>query len=448
MNTPQAASIFAIAEPPRPEPSPAIDYSRNEPYPPIPSSPQADSRLLSLPPIDEPAWKRHLYLALALATTLAFFLVIFTFFAPGPGNPGIDENAYLVGGKLFARHLSSGLHPASAYAYVGPMWIRTTDGWYYPKYPVGIPALNALAIWLGGGHNVFAAFYTSPVCATLSILGMFLLTRLLAGSFLALLAALALATNSTMLHLALVPSSHAPAICFALWGMLCLISWWKSGKIWIGIAAGLLLGYTVTIRYSEGLLLAPLGIAAILSIRWTRWQSYLRAALPLLAWAVPVGALVLFNKITTGHLTGYDSTHESTGFTIAEFKTKWEFTLQQLYLYGLFFLLPLGILGMVLMFDRAGASLSSWSSGWSPPSSSTPPTTGASSRRALAISASSSPFILPSSPRPCGSSPPSPASAAPSPSPSARASSSPPSPALAPLSPRPTFSPSTPTTPT
>lgn len=344
-------------------------------------APMGHTRLLTLPALDEPRWKRNLFTVLGLGVAGAFFFFVISFFAPGPGTPGIDENAYLVAGKSVAQHFTPGINPATPYGFVGPMWVRAKDGWYYPKYPAGVPVLGAVAIWIGGGHNNLAAVYVSPVCAALAVLAMFFLTRTIAGSFLALLGAIALATNSTMLHLALIPSSHAPDICFVLWGMYALVSSWKSGKLWVGIAAGFLLGYAVTIRYSEALLLfplypievdklahpighklfymvrflpiGPLGLVCITGMRWKKFGSYLRAAAPLIAWAVPVGLLVWFNWRTLHTITGYDATRESTGFTIEEFKSKWEYTIQELYLYGMFFVLPMGILGMLLMFARA-----------------------------------------------------------------------------------------------
>lgn len=365
---------------------------------PIPESPKSTaspSRLLELPVALEPTWQRRVCELLAIAVVVGFFLLVHAHFAPGPGNPGIDENAYLVAGKNFAHHFTTGMHPSSPYAYVGPMWIRTDSGWYYPKYPIGVPILNAVAIWISGFHNN-AAFYTSPVCAALAVFAMFLLMRAIAGSWAGVLAAVALATNSTVLSLALVPSSHAPAICFSLWGMYVLLRWWRTGRVWLGIAAGLILGFAVTVRYTEGMLLfplmqwpqewvqwmkgsgtgkvayavlrclpvGPLGIVALLTIRWKNWRSYVRAAVPLAAWAIPVGYLLIFNRVTIGSLTGYDPTNESIGFTVAEFCNKWETTVQQLHLYGLFFLLPLGVLGMLVMFNkswwRLGLFLALW----------------------------------------------------------------------------------------
>src|SRR4029079_15494892 len=115
------------------------------------------------------------------------------------------------------------------------------------------------------------------------------------------------------------------------------------------IAAGLLLGFTVSIRYTEGLIALPMAAAALMTIEWRNWRSYVGAAVPFVAWLVPVAALLVFNRLTIGTLTGYDSSHESTGFTVAQFQDKWECTLQQLHVYGLFFVLPLGVLGMLLM---------------------------------------------------------------------------------------------------
>jgi hypothetical protein len=83
-----------------------------------------------------------------------------------------------------------------------------------------------------------------------------------------------------------------------------------------------------------------------------RFKSWLRAATPLLAWAVPVATLAVFNWVTMGHLSGYGATHESTGVTLKEFARKWEFAVAQIYDFGLFFVAPLGLVGLVLCFRR------------------------------------------------------------------------------------------------
>jgi hypothetical protein len=329
----------------------------------------------------ESNWKRNLFMLIALAITGGLWFFLHSFLAPAPGRPGIDENAYLVAGKNIAQHLTTGFKPSDDYQFVGAMWVRTSKGWYYPKYPFGLPLLNAIPVLVG--HREWA-FEISPVCVSLAVLGMFFLARDVVGSFYALLAMIVLAMGPTTLQLADLPDSHAPALCFVVWGMLFLWRWWKTGRWQLGMLAGLLLGFAVTIRYTEALLLFPLyslevvrfdqfigpklipilkvlgvlplgpiGIAAISRTRWKNWRSYASAAVPVISWAVPVGALVLFNWFSMGHLTGYDDTNESRGFSIDYLINKWDFSVYQIYLFGLFVFLPLGVAGLISMYGSA-----------------------------------------------------------------------------------------------
>jgi 4-amino-4-deoxy-L-arabinose transferase-like glycosyltransferase len=330
----------------------------------------------------EPRSSRALYLALALAVTAGFWFFLTSMLAPAPGRPGIDENAYLLAGKNIAQHFTTGFKPADDYQYVSAMWLRTEDGWYYPKYPFGLPLLNAVPVLLG--HREWA-FGISALCTSLAALGMFFLARDIVGSFYALLAMIVLAMGPTTLQLANLPNSHAPALCVVVWGMFLLMRWWTSGRWWLGVAAGLLLGFAVTIRYTEALLLFPLyslnvmraddyinpkvmsvlkvlgflpvgpiGIAVLSRIAWKDWRSYVAAGVPIFAWAVPVGALVILNWFTIGDLTGYDSTNESSGFSLDHFFSKWDFSVHQVYVYGLFMLAPLGVAGLIVMCRGAG----------------------------------------------------------------------------------------------
>jgi hypothetical protein len=283
---------------------------------------------------------------------IGFALVASSLWAPA--HPGIDQNGYLVGGKNLADHFSSGFLPADPFEFVGGMWIRTDTGWYYPKYPLGLPLLNAMALWLdpqaGDPHGKMWVMMIAPICAVLSLVAMFLLVRIVAGSFLAVLGMILLGTSMTLLAVMNSPWSHAPALCFVTWGMYLMVRWWQTASTWRGVLAGLLLGYAVTIRYTEGLLLLPILLVAILMLDPRAPRTWLRAAIPVGAWLVPVTALVAFNYFAMGSWTGYDSTNESTGFTWKNFLEKWEFMTQQIYDYGLFFIAPLAVLGMAGMY--------------------------------------------------------------------------------------------------
>ena len=67
-----------------------------------------------------------------------------------------------------------------------------------------------------------------------------------------------LACCQVLLSFAEQPLSHGPALCMVTWGMYFLLRWWQTESIWRGTLAGLCLGYAVSIRYTEGLLLIPL----------------------------------------------------------------------------------------------------------------------------------------------------------------------------------------------
>ncbi|MDB5327815.1 MAG: hypothetical protein JWM57_3384, partial [Phycisphaerales bacterium] len=151
-----------------------------------------------------------------------------------------------------AEHGTPAIKPSSPFAYVGPMWILAADGSYHPKYPAGVPLLNAIAIRIGG--SPVAAYWVSPICGVVSVLAMFLLVRVIAGSIGGVLAALLLATNPSVVHFSLVPSSHAPDLAFTMLGMTALFYWWRSGRVVLGIVAGFCIGFTVSTRYSDGLL--------------------------------------------------------------------------------------------------------------------------------------------------------------------------------------------------
>src|SRR5262249_36595736 len=150
-----------------------------------------------------------------------------------PANAGIDQNGYLVGGKMIADHFSPGFKPVEPYEYVGWMWVRTDAGWYYPKYPIGLPLLHAIPLWINWSQGKVWAMYVAPLCTTLGVLGMFFLTRLITGSsFLGTLAMLLLGCAQTTLAVADSPWSHGPALGFVTWGSFLLLRWWQTGSIW------------------------------------------------------------------------------------------------------------------------------------------------------------------------------------------------------------------------
>jgi hypothetical protein len=131
---------------------------------------------------------------------------------------------------------------------------------------------------------------------------------------------------------------------------------WTSGAIELAM-----LSAVVLIIYS----LAALTFA-ILKLTWQDWRMYIRALVPGLAWAVPVGILLLVNKHTMGSTTGYDSTHESefgVAFQWKFFWQNWEKVVREFYDMGLFFVVPFAVAGIVMLFRRSwriGLMLLGW----------------------------------------------------------------------------------------
>ena len=309
----------------------------------------------------EPA-RRRLFLVLALAVAALFFLATHRYWVPADSN--LDENAYLISGKLLARTGSPGFMPADPYSLVGMMWITAPSGRCYPKYPLGQTLLVAAAVKAGG---LRAAFWVSPVLMTLGLLGVFLLVRDAVGSFAGLLAMLAMATSPVLLAETNDPDSHGAVVFFTTWGMLLLLRWWRTGRLRHAALAGLLLGLSGVTRYTEGLLLLPLGIVALLALGrppWDRHRRQLAGAAALAAgWLLPAGLQIAFNLRVFHRLTGYDATNESTAFGLDHLVRHAGLVLHQLFFLGLPILFPLAVLGLVLLAwreRRLGLVLWAW----------------------------------------------------------------------------------------
>jgi 4-amino-4-deoxy-L-arabinose transferase-like glycosyltransferase len=238
------------------------------------------------------------------------------------------------------------------FLFVGAMWVGTDFGTererYYPKYPSGFPALVALAIHLGGPD---AAYWVNPLCTAIALLSVFLLVRFAAGSFSAFLGTVVFASSPMTFGLAGISNSHASALLCVTTGMCALLRWWRDGGIARAAAAGIFFGLAATIRYTEMLLLLPIVAAIVLRPRNAR-QRLVESAALLSFWLLPIATLLCFNLRTIGKWTGYDSTHESTGFALRYFMQNWHVMLQELNARGAFFVLPLALVGMISLFGQ------------------------------------------------------------------------------------------------
>jgi hypothetical protein len=286
---------------------------------------------------------RLAFVAVLLALLVGFWTITQEFWIPAHG--GADQNGYLVGGKMLAEHFSPAQTPPDRWAFVGRMWIATPDGRYFPKYPVGFCVLVAAALKVVGPTG---AYLISPVATLLALVAVFELTRIVAGSFAGLLAALIVGTSPVTLALANNPNSHATALCLVTWGFVLILRYWPRPSFVGAALAGLLIGLAATVRYSEATLGLPvLGVALS-----TLGRHRARAATLVACWVAPIVLLLTFNRLTMGTWTGYGPTGESTGFALGHLGENWDVLLRQLATSGLFLTLPLGVLGLMLLLVR------------------------------------------------------------------------------------------------
>jgi 4-amino-4-deoxy-L-arabinose transferase-like glycosyltransferase len=144
------------------------------------------------------------------------------------------------------------------------------------------------------------------------IVATFLLARHFVSPGAALAGALLMALHPLLLYHATVLLSHVTDACFVTWGMWFLCRWQRRGGSILAFVAGLLLGFAVTIRYTEALLFLP----AALAVLW-RWRSpapnsrscFIWRELPALAVGAIVGVLPLlvWDQLVFGRpwATGY-----------------------------------------------------------------------------------------------------------------------------------------------
>ncbi len=315
-------------------------------------------------------------LVLAGLVVLTFSLLMFRTWLPVHG--GVDQNGYMVGGKQLATTGSMALRlhrvgtgQIDPLQFVSPMWVGfdlgSSEERFLPKYPVGLPLIYAGMLKLGGaGSGVALVHLVSPISMALSLLGVFFLARLLLGSVPALAVMILLAVSPATIALTNNPNSHAATLLLVTWGMYLLVLWWKGHSTAWGMIGALLTGAAISIRYTEGLLILPITIMALLGIFDSGWRSrraWLQGIAVLAAWSIPLAALLWHNRVAMGTWTGYDPTNESTGFAWKYFADNWDTMLHQLYAMGLMLLFPLALAGLISGFVwhwRLALILAAW----------------------------------------------------------------------------------------
>ncbi len=320
-----------------------------------------------------------LFFAVAILISIGFFCVCWTYWVPA--NSGVDQNGYLFGGRQLAETGTMKFAPVDPatgkfdpHQFVGRMWVGAdytlpTER-FYPKYPIGLPLLVAITLKIGGPvWGPWLTYWINPFAMTAAVFATFLLLRPFCGSYLAVLGQLIFATSPVTMLLAIDINSHATAVCCVTCGMVGLFAWWRRGSPGVAIASGLLIGYAATIRYSEATLCLPIGLVILYRLG-KFWRAprrdWLGAGLLTLGWLIPVVGLLIYNLVAMRTPTGYDPTNESKpgqAFTLDHFYDNWETMLRHLATYGLFFVFPIGVVGLAWMFAwrrRVALVMAAW----------------------------------------------------------------------------------------
>ncbi len=302
---------------------------------------------------------------IVLAGIVALFVAVLRGYYV-PAYEGVDENACLATARRLAERGEAAKRTSDAYEYVSQNFVQVGPNLFYAKYPIGYPALCAVAYRLGGPG---AAFLVNPILAVLAVVGVFLLGRAMSGDLVGALAAIVLALNPLHVFFALSARTHTGATAFAVIAMWFAWRWSERGSGWNAALTGLACAAAVSFRYSEALLVLPVGAMVVwraMECRRTMLRQTISEVLVMIAAAlVGLTPLFAYHMVAFGApwRTGYGLCGEATGFGWEWFKANWALTLARLNTDGLFLIFPVGLAGMLALIGlspKRGLFLAAW----------------------------------------------------------------------------------------
>ncbi|HXE56014.1 MAG TPA: glycosyltransferase family 39 protein, partial [Tepidisphaeraceae bacterium] len=295
--------------------------------------------------MDRRAWP---WIAAALVV-LIFVAQLWAYFAQAY-YAGIDEATYFLTAKSMVVHHSPEVISPDPLIFVPGNMNEIRPGFFVQKYPIGFPLLVAIGYQVGGQ---LGAFLVNPALGCIALLAAMAVTWELAGAWPAVLVGLVLALHPLMVSYSIAALSHMSDLACVVAGLWCLWRWGKRGGIGWSITAGMLLGYAVSIRYTEALMgLVVVWVAGCRLVITPRRAVFRDVGIMTMAGLVALIPLLVFQWRYYGSPfhTGYGLTGESTAFS-------WHFFRQHVGMvlgginepgYGLPGLFPIALVGFVV----------------------------------------------------------------------------------------------------
>lgn len=233
--------------------------------------------------------------AIVALVVVAQFLFMMKYFEPS--TSGMDSHGYYGQAKLIATTGKTYKVPASEIEYVGYTWHEGRGGKYFTMWPPGFPVLVAVVYKLFGP---VAGMYVNPVLAALTILGLFMLTRMWVGAAWGVFAAALLAVNPVANQLALLGYSHTASAFFLIWGAYFFAKWMEAHTWKWAMAAGLALGFLPSIRTPEIVITASVAAFALAHFRLKDDEDPNGLGAFIIAISTPVAILFLYDYLMFG----------------------------------------------------------------------------------------------------------------------------------------------------
>ncbi len=249
---------------------------------------------------------KHAPLIIAALIALAVFLAQIAVLTQGYYE--CDPNAYIMSGKQLIRRGTLRFDGTDIYRFHEHMWVEPAPNVIYAKYPPGYPILIGLA-WLVGGDR--GAFWVSPIAGAVGLFASFLLMRSVVSSpWIAVAGAAFLAVNPMLTLYNGYILSHATSYAVAAIAALFLLSWTEKGGVWRALAAGLAIGFSPCVRYTDALIALTVPVAlGVMIFRNIRNRSRLSdwTGLVIETVALATGAAVCLVPLMIHHTTAFGS---------------------------------------------------------------------------------------------------------------------------------------------